>query len=225
MEKQDIMVVAAAIVAFAVIALFVRPILAGPYSVQPAGGAFPEGGTGTQLTYPVPGTPSAQVTAPPGKGTLATPPPTTTQPWNGKAKDVGFISQPADQVTPTPNPPIPQLPVQNQSLVTYATISNQWSGTTENLYVPTPWWVLEYTADPTALPPDAFPKLVIQVFDTQDPNRVVTSPIVQDIFVEPDSDTPWSQKIYEGKRTYYFKVDAKFLKSYTITVKVPQEYL
>ncbi|HXW99559.1 MAG TPA: hypothetical protein VEI51_07560, partial [Methanomicrobiales archaeon] len=87
------------------------------------------------------------------------------------------------------------------------------------------WWVLEYTADPTALPPDAFPKLVIQIFDAQDPNRVVTSPIIQDIFVDPDSDNPWSEKIYEGKRTYYFKVDAKFLKSYTLTIKVPQEYL
>ena len=48
-------------------------------------------------------------------------------------------------------------------------------------------------------------------------------PSSRHIYEEPP-DTPWSVKLYEGKRTYYFKVDTSFIKSYTITIKVPLEY-
>jgi hypothetical protein len=75
-----------------------------------------------------------------------------------------------------------------------------------------------------ALPPDAYPVLVIQVFDVENPNRVVITPIKQTIYEEPPED-PWSVKFFEGKRTYYFRVDTSFIKSYTITIKVPKEYL
>jgi hypothetical protein len=144
--------------------------------------------------------------------------------WNGSVKAVGFVGQPEGQVTLPPNPTIPQAGVQSRPLVTYAVISNQWPGTTENLYIPTPWWVLEYTADPYALPPNAYPLFIIQVFDAQDPNRFITAPIKQPIFEDPP-DPPWSMKFYEGKRTYYFKVDTSFIRSYTLTIKVPQEYV
>jgi hypothetical protein len=223
MEKQDILIVAIAILAFAILVLMVRPILAGQSFGQQQGGAIPETGTGSPLTQPIPKTPGAVTTGPSGKVLPATPSPAPTPPWDGSVKAVGFVGQPEGQVTLAPSPTIPQPPVQNRSLVTYAVISGQWSGTTESLYIPTPWWVLEYTADPFALPPNAYPMLVIQVFDAQDPNRLVIAPIKQPIYEEPP-ETPWSQKLYEGKRTYYFKVDTTFIKSYTITIRVPQVY-
>ncbi|HMA05340.1 MAG TPA: hypothetical protein VKO45_05375 [Methanomicrobiales archaeon] len=218
MEKQDILVVVIAIVAFAVLALLVRPLLVGPIA-----GTGP--GTGIRTTPTVAVTPSVTQVVTPAK-TVPTLPPTTPAPtptWDGSVKSVGFVGQPEGQVTPTPNPTIPQPSLQNRSLVTYATISNRWPGTTENVYVPAPWWVLEYTAEPMALPPNAYPMLIIQVFDAQDPNRLVIAPIRQYIYEEP-SDTPWSQKLYEGRRTYYFRVDTSFIKTYTIRIKVPLEY-
>jgi hypothetical protein len=224
MEKQDILVVAIAVVAFAVLVLAVLPFLAGQHIGLPIGGIIPAGGSGSLVTTPLPTTPGASATVPAGKGRPVTPTPTETQPWDGSVKNIGFVGQPEGQVTPPPNPTIPQPAVQNRSMVTYAVISGQWPGTSENLYIPTPYWVLEYTAEPLALPPNAYPLLIIQVFDAQDPNRIIIAPIKQTIYEEPP-DTPWSQKLYEGKRTYYFKVDTSFIKSYTITVKVPQEYI
>jgi hypothetical protein len=224
MEKQDIVVVAIAILAFAVLALVLRPMVGGPLFGLPTGGGIPDGVTGQPATPAVPAIPSASPTVPPGKALTATPSPAATQPWDGSVKPVGFIGQPEGQVTLPPSPTIPEPAARNRSLVTYATISNEWPGTTENLYIPTPWWVMEYTADPRALPPNAYPLLIIQVFDAQDPNRFITAPIRQTIYEEPP-ETPWSQKFYEGKRTYYFKVDTSFIKSYTITIKVPQEYV
>jgi hypothetical protein len=225
MERQDILVVAIAIMAFAALVFLVKPILGGQSIGLPVGGGVPEVGSGTMPTPSITRTPTVTATVPPRKGisTTPTPTPTATPAWNGSVMSVGFIGQPEGQVTLLPNPTIPQYSVQNRSLVTYATITNQWPGTTENLYIPAPWWVLEYTAEPLALPPNAYPLLVIQVFDAQDPNRVVLPPIRQSIYETPP-ETPWSQKLYEGKRTYYFKIDTWFIKSYTITVKVPLQY-
>ena len=223
MEKQDILVVALAVVAFAILALVVLPFLAGQHIGTSAGGAIPGGGPGPVVNTPSPTAPVETTTAPPGSGQPVTPTPTET-PWDGSVKNIGFVGQPDGQVTPSPNPTVPSLSVQNRTLVTYAQIPGTWPGTTENLYIPAPWWVLEYTAEPRALPPNAYPLLVVQVFDAQNPNRFVTAPIKQTIYEEP-SDTPWSLKLYEGRRTYYFKVDTWFIKSYTLTIKVPQEYV
>ncbi|HMK15766.1 MAG TPA: hypothetical protein VK450_02470, partial [Methanomicrobiales archaeon] len=153
--------------------------------------------------------------------TIPTPAPTPT--WDGTVKTVGFVGQPGGEVTLPPNPPIPQEPERGRTMVTYAVISGKWSGTTENLYIPAPYWVMEYTAEPMALPPNAFPVLVIQVFDAENPNRVVIDPIRQTVYEGAPAD-PWSVRVFEGQRDYYFKVDTNFIKSYTITIKVPQEY-
>ena len=62
------------------------------------------------------------------------------------------------------------------------------------------------------------------VIDVENPNRLVITPIRQTIYEEPPED-PWTVKFFEGQRSYYFRVDTSFIKSYTITIKVPQEYL
>ncbi|HVN65676.1 MAG TPA: hypothetical protein VMT31_03545 [Methanomicrobiales archaeon] len=215
MEKQDILVVVIAIVAFAVLALVVMPMVSGRQAGPPSGGP---------LTPTVTPAATRPVAAPTMKQTTPTPTPTATPAWDGSVKNVGFIGQPEGQATLAPNPPIPQQPNRTRELVNFAEISGRWSGMTENVYIPTPYWVLEYTAEPLALPPDAYPVIIIQVFDVENPNRVVITPIKQTIYEEPP-ENPWTQKVFEGKRTYYFRIDTSFIKSYTITIKVPQEYL
>ncbi|MDD1663508.1 MAG: hypothetical protein LUQ60_07160 [Methanomicrobiales archaeon] len=221
MEKQDIIVVTISIIAVAILALVVAPVITGQ-PLLPSPGATPEGTPTATVTPAVQRTVTPSSTRP--VQTTPVPTPSPTRPWDGSVKTVGFIGQPEGQATLQPNPPIPQQPVRDRVLVTYAEISGRWSGTTENLYIPTPYWVMEYTAEPMALPPDAYPVLIIQVFDAENPNRVVITPIKQTIYEEPPAD-PWTVKFFEGKRTYYFRVDTSFIKSYTITIKVPQEYL
>lgn len=226
MERKDILVVMISIAAFAVLALVVKPLLAGQSLGLPIGGQNPEGTIAPAYTIPQTTT-GASTTVPPEKlptTTPSTPAPTPTVPWDGSVKTVGFVDQPGNQVQPPPSPTIPQDVPQNRSLTTFAVISGQWSGTSEKLLIPFPSWVMEYTAEPTTESGDVFPRIIIQVFDAQNPNRGNLPIINQQILGEPP-DEPWAVKLYEGNREYYFKVDTRFIKSYTITIKVPSQYV
>ena len=225
MEKKDILVVVISIAAFAVLALLVKPLLAGQSLGLPIGGQNQEGTIAP--AYTLAQTPGVSTTVPPGKRiptTPATPAPTPTAAWDGTVKTVGFVDQPGDQVLPPANPTIPPDSAPNRSLTTFAEIKGQWSGTSDKVYIPYPSWVMEYTGEPTTLSGDVFPRLIIQVFDTQNPNRDNLPVINQEIIGNPPDD-PWSVKLYEGNREYYFKVDTRFVKSYTITIKIPSEYI
>jgi hypothetical protein len=224
MERKDILVVMISIAAFAVLALVVKPLLAGQFLGLPTGGQNLEetvtpssalsGASGVPTALPPRGTPPT---------TIPVPTPTPTVVWDGSVKTVGFVDQPGNQAPP-PSPTIPPGSIPNRSLTTFAVISGQWSGTTEKLFIPFPSWVMEYTAEPTTLSGDVFPRLIIQVFDTQNPNRGDLPVINQDL-IGGAPDEPWSVKLYEGNREYYFKVDTRFIKSYTITIKVPSQYV
>jgi hypothetical protein len=225
MERKDILVVVISIAAFAVLALVVKPLLAGQSLGLPIGGQNPEGTIAPASTLPQ--TPGVSTTVPPGKRiptTPATPAPTPTAAWDGSVKTVGFVDQPGNQVLPPASPTIPPDTPPNRALTTFAVITGQWSGTSEKLYIPFPSWVMEYTAEPTTESGDVFPRLIIQVFDTQNPNRNNLPVINQEIIGTPPTD-PWVVKLYEGNREYYFKVDTRFIKSYTITIKVPSQYV
>ena len=221
MEKKDILVVVISIAAFAVLALVIKPLLAGQYLGLSAGGQSPDGTGALARVPPTTPPPAPLVTYHPA--TPAIPTPTPTVAWDGSVKTVAFINQPGDQV-PSPSPTIPPGAVPNRSLTTFAVISGQWSGTTQKVFIPFPSWVMEYTAEPTTLSGNVFPKLVIQVFDAQNPNRD-NLPVVDQDLIGGAPDEPWSIKLYEGNREYYFKVDTRFIKSYTITIKVPSQYV
>jgi hypothetical protein len=225
MERKDILVVVISIAAFAVLALVVKPLLAGQSLGLPIGGQNPEGTIAPAQTLPQ--TPALSTTVPPAKRiptTPATPAPTPTAAWDGSVKTVGFVDQSGNQVLPPASPTIPPDNPPNRALTTFAVISGQWSGTSEKLYIPFPSWVMEYTAEPTTESGDVFPRLIIQVFDTQNPNRNNLPVINQEIIGKAPED-PWAVKLYEGNREYYFKVDTRFIKSYTITIKVPSQYV
>ena len=225
MERKDILVVVISIAAFAVLALVVKPLLAGQSLGLPLGGQNPEGTIAPAQTLPQ--TPGLSTTVPPAKRiptTPATPAPTPTAAWDGSVKTIGFVDQPGGQVLPPANPTIPPDSAPNRTLVEIAKIESSFSGTTERYYINYPSWVMEYTAVPTTTSGDVFPKIVIQVFDAQNPNRNNLPIINQQIIGDPPAE-PWSVKLYEGNREYYFKVDTRFIKSYIIRIKVPSQYV
>ena len=151
----------------------------------------------------------------------ATPPGTlapTPTPWDQTPVTIGFVSGGSETVTPTTPVTIPPL-----MMITYATIRGQGSGTTQTFALPFPYWQLEYTAEPTALPPDVVPRIIIQVFDAGDPNRVVGI-FNQDVYTQAP-ERPWVETFYEGNRSYYFGVATRFIRSYTLTIKVPSTYV
>jgi hypothetical protein len=223
MERKDILVVVISIAAFAVLALLVKPLLTGQTLGLPIGGQNPEGTIAPASTLPQ--TYVVSTTVPPGKRiptTPTTPAPTPTAAWDGSVKTVGFIDQSGSQALLPPSPTIPPDSAPNRSLTTFAVITGQWSGTSDKLFIPFPSWVMEYTAEPTTESGDVFPRLIIQVFDTQNPNNL---PVIDQEIIGKAPEDPWVVKLYEGNREYYFKVDTRFIKSYTITVKVPTQYV
>jgi hypothetical protein len=121
---------------------------------------------------------------------------------------------------------------------TIATISGQSSLTSNNIYIPSGYWELWYTADPMICGGQGqksskgsnsvvFPSLSIQVMDADHPNDIVetiTPPGGLDSILWQRSGIdprPWSQKFFQGGRNYYFIVNARSLNSYSIDIRIP----
>jgi len=134
----------------------------------------------------------------------------------------------------------------NTSTTSYAKISGKYSGTTRIIPIPFPYWELVYTVDPvTATEPGSvtegshsgvqgsysgvIPEFTVQVKDAADPNRNVRtfSPpggINQDLW-ETNDPRPWTEKFYEGQKSYYFIITSKLLNSYSIDIRIPTKYI
>ena len=137
----------------------------------------------------------------------------------------------------------------NTSTTSYAKISGKFSGTTRIITIPFPSWDIVYTVDPVAatepgslqVSPEegsgvshsgvqgsysgVIPEFTVQVIDAADPNRIVRtfSPpggINQDLWKTNDP-RPWTEKFYEGQRSYYFIITSKLLNSYSIDIRIP----
>jgi hypothetical protein len=230
MERQDVMYVVAAIVIVALFALIVRPVMTGEPVVLPT-----VWNPLTPQEAPVTNVPTVVETPPPTPPQTPAPTPTPTPSWDRTAKSVGFVDPAIYKVNLNTSIPAGtvQKPTgpQNRTLVTYAEIKGQYSGTTEIVYVPFPYWELHYTVEPLVdiAREDVmvFPRINIQVMDADDPGRFVR-------VIDPDQlDTrtwaisdprPWVEKFYEGHHSYYFIVNARFISSYEIAIKVPEHY-
>ena len=195
MDKKDILYGAAAVAIILIMALFVKPVMTG----QPVNTGIP-----VPTTIPVPPdvipppvTPFIPATA----VTTKIPAPSPTQTWNKTVMKVGFVDASVYGVNLTEELPngtrIDNIPV-NTSMTSYAKITGQYSGTTQIIHIPFPYWELVYTIDPvemtkpgsvTVTPTkgsgvaagsgiqgsysSALPEFTIQVMDANDPNRVV----------------------------------------------------
>jgi hypothetical protein len=229
MERQDIMYVVAAIVIVAVMALVVRPALTGePVTL------FASGNTSVASpTVTPPRTMEMTVVPTPVATTL--PVQTPTPPWDRTAKTVGFVDPATYQVDLNTSIPAGtvQKPAgaQNRTLITYAVIKGQSSGTTEIIHIPFPYWELHYSVEPlvdiSREDVMVFPRINIQVMDADDASRFVrvTNPGQLDTRTWSISDPrPWVEKFYEGNHNYYFIINARFIASYELAIKVPEHY-
>lgn len=197
MDKKDVMYGAAAIVIILVMALVVKPMMTG----QPVN---------TGIPVPVTTTPVVTMTHLPGfvpptarpvttKIPTPTPPPT----WNSSTvQSVAFVNSsdyginPADDL---PNSSRLDTHSLNTTMVSFAKINGKYSGTTQVIDIPFPYWELVYTVDPIATQTapasvkvtptrgsgvaagsgvqgsysGVMPVFTIQVMDADDPNRIV----------------------------------------------------
>ena len=194
MDKKDIMYGVAAVVIILVMALVVKPAMTG----QPVNTGIPVPTTLAAVksvtTIPVTTVPKAVVTT-------IKPTPTPAPTWDKRVKTVGFVNSSTYGVTLTEEIPnatrIDNLPL-NTSMTSFAKISGQYSGTTQVINIPFPYWELVYTVDPVvATKPGSLavtatkgsgvaagsgiqgsysgvtPEFTIQVMDAEDPSRVV----------------------------------------------------
>ncbi len=142
----------------------------------------------------------------------------------------------------------------NTSMTSYAKISGKFSGTTGIIKIPFPYWDLVYTVDPVAATEPGslqvsatagtgvshsgvqgsysgvIPEFTVQVIDAADPNRIVRtfSPpggIDLDLWKDTNDPRPWTEKFYEGERSYYFIITSKLLNSYSIDIRIPAKYI
>ena len=137
MDKKDVMYGVAAIVIILVMALVVKPAMTG----QPVNTGIPvpttpaavQNTTTTIVTTPVP-TPVV---------TTITPTPTPTPTWDKTVQTVGFVNSSTYGVTLTEEIPngtrLDNLPL-NTSMTSYAKINGQYSGTTQVIKIPFPYW-------------------------------------------------------------------------------------
>ena len=274
MDKKDVMYGVAAIAIILVMALVVRPMMTG----QPVNTGIPVPTT----TVAAMNTTTAPVTIIPASIVTTIPPtPTTIPTWDKSVQTVGFVNSSAYGVSLTQEIPngtrFDNLPL-NTTMVSYAKINGKFSGTTQVMKIPFPYWELVYTVDPVAETKpssvtvtgtkgsgiaagsgvqgsysSAVPVFTIQVMDAEDPNRIVRTispPGGIDInlwkgikgSINPAStakagrvtnsaDTPitdprpWTEKFYEGCRSYYFIINAQLLNSYSIDIRVPTRYV
>ena len=143
MDKQDIAYVVAALVIVIVVAVFIKPIV----SPQPVNTDNLTWNNTIQEPQPEP-----VALQPTPKETAIIPTPTPRVTWDKNATDISFVDPSGygvsfneSRLTGTR---IDNVPI-NNSMVTFATISGQYDGTSQIIYMPFPYWELWYTVEPS----------------------------------------------------------------------------
>ncbi len=209
MQKEDIQWAVLGILILLVIALVIKPMATG----QPVNIGLPEKVTPTPTVTPaqIPLPVSSNVT-PAQTATMSSSTPTPTPTWNQQVQSVQFVDPSTyglnmNQSLPnsTKIPADTAAALRNGNMTTYATFTGQYSGTTQVIKIPFPYWEMWYTVEPTSsdlaqqaelsgpyvITPTqgqgksmsgfsgsfstALPSFSIQVIDADDPNRIVRS--------------------------------------------------
>jgi len=73
------------------------------------------------------------------------------------------------------------------------------------------------------------PVFTVKVMDAYDPNRIVrtfTPPGGLDSTLWTESDPrPWKEKFFEGRKNYFFIISTQSLNSYSMEIRIPEEYI
>jgi hypothetical protein len=253
MDKKSVMYAAGALVIILVLALVVKPLVTG----QPLNTGLP---LATTAPTGSPVSPTPVITVPPAtipQGSPTQLPSTAVPTWDNMVLNIGFVNPSTYGISldvPLPNGTRFNTTGVNTSMTSYAKISGKYSGTTQIITIPFPYWDLVYTVDPVpASEPGSvqvvstsgtgisysgvqgsysgvIPQFSVQVVDAADPNRIVRtfSPpggINQELWTATSDPRPWTEKFYEGQRSYYFIIKSTLLNSYTIDIRVPTQYI
>jgi hypothetical protein len=213
MQKEDIQWMVLALGILVIISLVVAPITTGKpanlgislnFSLPPLSPIQP-------LTIVTPPTTMATpATTPTPERTTITVTPTPVPTWNGSSvQTIQFVDPSTyginltESLLNSPKIPFDNASFRNTNLTTYATFSGQYSGTTQIISIPFPYWELWYTVEPFTAGlskqsesgglyivrptqgqgvsmsgyqgsySTTLPKFNITVMDTEDPDRIV----------------------------------------------------
>jgi hypothetical protein len=147
MDKKAVMYAVGAMIIILIVALVVKPIATG----QPLNLGLPKATT-PYPTYPVvtPDTSGVSVVVIPATSTM-TRPSTPVPTWDKNVMKVAFVNPSSYGISlnqSLPNGTRIDSAGRNTSRITYATISGQYSGTTQVIHIPFPYWELWYTVEP-----------------------------------------------------------------------------
>jgi len=178
--------------------------------------------------------------------TTTEPVPTASLVRNGSKQTVEFVDPGTYNVNLTSFVPrnlsqtqSPYRTTDYTSLLT-SPISGQYSGTTQVIDIPFPYWELWYTVETASSDLRAqsealssystvLPSFSIDVVDADNPSSIVRTitPVgnLDPFLWKTDDPRPWKEKFLEGNKRYYFIIKANTLSSYSIDIKVPTSYL
>jgi hypothetical protein len=253
MDKKSVMFAIAALVLVLIVALVIKPVVTG----QPLNTGLSDS-TSPLATVPDPTPGSVNISY----GVVmvpSTPVPTPVPTWDNNVKVVEFVNPSSYGISlnqSLPNGTRIDSVGRNTSRILFATVSGQYSATTQVIAVPFPYWELWYSAEPAgkmggkdqqlgssvvkgeegvshSYLQGSFsvisPTFTLQVMDADDPNRVVriiTPPGGLDSTLWTESDPrPWKEKFFEGQKNYFFIIRTQALSSYSVEIRVPEDYL
>ncbi len=218
MQKEDAVFFIIAIVIVISMAVFVKPVLQGEEIFAADGGA-------TDEPLDIPADLSNLQS---GSSTAATVTPTSTPiptpAWDGTPKTVGYVDPSTYNIEKEDTISMrhqPQAYQSDRTMVPYAIIRGDASGTTEILRIPSGYWELHLTFDGwTASPYESY--MIVQVRNADDRNdyQVFNTREMAPVTVD-DTDT-WVLEYYEAGN-FYFVMEEELVKSYTIRILVPDD--
>jgi len=287
MQKEDYQWVILALGILVVIALIIEPVATHEppnfsIPVLPALPQMPALPSAPQTVTTVPATivTTPPVTAAPTPQTTVSAPPTSTPVpaqtvlvLNGSTQTVGFVDPSTYNVnlttyTPRHNELIPEFANQsynpqersrNYTSLLKPPITGHWSGTTQVINIPFPYWELWYTIEPTAsdlskqgdvsgsyvIQPTqgqgasasggqgsystVKPTFTVDIMEAGNSSRLVRSVTpwgsIDPALWKDNDPRPWKEKFFEGQKSYYFIIKAGSITSYSLDIKVPNNYL
>lgn len=162
------------------------------------------------------------------------PAPTPPVPGRGDTipQSVGFVDPATYHIaTPAPTTTMVKPPIDVQvsgGMVEYAKVSCEYPPrvlATDSYHIAFPYWELTVKMTPM----NEYPWFVMEVRDKDDPNRIVTTIRYSrnDILgvTEGSKGKEETFLIREGYGDYYFVIRSESLRSFSVTVRVPEKYL
>ncbi|MDR2855313.1 MAG: hypothetical protein LBV40_04060 [Methanomicrobiales archaeon] len=210
MEREDVMVIVAAIAIVLLMAVVFKPLITGqsatflPEKTLEEEQTFEAGWVDMESTQPTYSPALTQVPDPiPTQHSTPTFSPTQTP-----SEPVGMTWQPD-----------PENPMPNIQMTNYAEIVGRYSGATEKFVIPVPYWEVHYEIGYDEV---KTPEFSIDVHEIE--NGIDS--IIRTMTFKPEKKPdPVENRFYKGGYTYYISINAKDITQYKIQIMVPEKYI